>query len=366
MPIIKSIQTGNWSDLGTSDSYKEITISAVTIANAVVTYTIRTESESRPNKDSWTCFLKDTTTIRFERDETGYTDDEYVEWEVTEFESGEISVQSGAQACTADPTDITISAITSGKAVPILFFKTDLLADTQKEFMPEPSFTSTTNLRLDFQATPGTDDYYLTWQVVEFNSADVSIQTGSASWNNNQSPKDVTISSVTINNCWVLGFNATSDVGVSTKFGKNLSRNYLSDSTSLYLENIITSPSIITLYCTWFVVEFLDGTTVQNGTSNITDTNTTLNITLTTIDQSNTSIMNHYRFMNFSSDATAGDSAQESLHTKKLTSTTNMQYERFTGNGDVSVAWFAIEWALEVATIHRRGIMDGVARGVGR
>lgn len=270
MPAIDSVQSGSQTINAAAGTTVNITISSVDTSRAIPMFTFRSADVNyRDARHLFRASLSSSTNLRLIRQEAASATNVEMYWTVVEFDSAwGGSLQTGSVACDADPEDITISAVDLDATFPLLYWSTDDFTMTNV-CQPRPIFTSTTNLSIQFAATPSGNDCIVQYQVVEFDAADADVQSGTASVLNNYN-NDATISSVDTGKTLVL---AWSDA-VAGSPGRNYARTYLASTTSINgdLQNRGTAPDWNN---TWYAVEMLDSSVVEAGTVAIADAGTT-------------------------------------------------------------------------------------------
>jgi hypothetical protein len=270
MPGLDSVQSGSLTITSGSGTTVNVTISSVDTSRAIPMFTFRSADVNyRDARHLFRASLSSSTNLRLIRQEAASATSIELYWTVVEFDSAwGGSIQAGSVACDADPEDITISAVDLDATFPLLYWSTDDFTMTNV-CQPRPIFTSTTNLSIQMQSTPSGNDCIVQYHVVEFDPADVTVQSGTASALNNYN-NDVTISSVDTGKTLVL---AWSDATAGAA-GRNYARTYLASATSIEadLQNRGTAPDWNN---TWYAVEMLDSSVVEHGTVAIADASTT-------------------------------------------------------------------------------------------
>lgn len=160
---------------------------------------------SRDLRHFWGYVLT-STTIAFVRNSASFANGVTIEWEVTPFANA--SVQRGATAVTAAPTDITISAVDLARTLlSVPGATTSLIAQVPHA---GAALTSTTNLRFTPETAPSAGQFTPYWQVTEFADGEIVAQRGAYSRSSGEDTWTVTISSVDTDKAIVhgLGFDA--------------------------------------------------------------------------------------------------------------------------------------------------------------
>ena len=281
MPTVNSIQTGSLTIEAGDGTTVDVTITSVTQANSIVLHSERNnDNSSRLFRHGFQAALTSGTNLRFTRDDASFATDVIIEWSVIEFDAGEFqSIQTGTVNATADPTDTTITAVTVADTVPIVDgVIISANAHTSAKHNAVASITSTTNFRLDFTATPATDDYHATYQILEFNSDDVTIQTGEVALSSSEGSDTATITSVDTAKTMVL--NGGLRGGNFGHISRTFARVKLTDATTVDVARS-TAGSTLAMDVGYAVVEFDDHTEVEGGEATIPDGGSSVNPTFT-------------------------------------------------------------------------------------
>lgn len=338
--ITSQLQTGAFT-ISTDDKVKDVTITAVTLARTMVQYSVKHDNGTRMNKWGFRFELTSTTNLRFTREENAYDGGVTIEWVVTEFASGVATVQTGIVNPSANPTNITISAVTLSRSFPILFASTTLAEGRSILTSCGAALTSTTNLRLQWAtaATPSIDTLKTTWQVVEFASG-VAVQSGAKVYSHADGSATQTITSVTTSKTLILNFSY-GDAG-SNLLSRTSVRSTLTNATTITFSNSETGGTANDLTNNWYAVEFTDGTSVQSGLQTIAATAASANVTISAVVLARSQPWISWSWQNFKTAETTDEG--NALCTFKLTTTTNLNIARTLTATGVDVSWFVVQW----------------------
>ena len=272
MPAVSQVQRGAVAIAAGDGTTIDVTITSVDTSRAIVMFTERNgDIEIRQQRHNFGAYFTSATNLRFLRYEASSARSVDIEWTVVEFDTGALaSLQTGIRASAADPDDISITAVDPAAAFPILSFETDLLTFGNNA-LPRPLIVQTTvpgdTLRLDFNLTPGTNDRTSYWQIVEFDSADASVQSGVIDCSSAYGGT-ATITSVDTAKTLIAGFGYGSSSGQ-----RGHPRIYLSSATQVAADTQAYGTSI-SWDAAWYAIEMLDASVVEAGTATLADTAT--------------------------------------------------------------------------------------------
>lgn len=138
--------------------------------------------------------------------------------------------------------NITVSSIDLSKAV-LLFTWSSY--DTSYDVMVRGTLVDSTTINFDAPKTPSSG-LHICWYLIEF-AAGVTVQRGTAYYNNNELEANITISSVDVSRSFVIVTTRT--------YGENcLMTGTLTSSTNLYLRTLYW---LADTYVSWQVVTFI-------------------------------------------------------------------------------------------------------------
>lgn len=284
MALTTSIQTGSETIAATDGVTIDVTISSVTAANSVVMFNMtggETSAGSRPLRHLFTPELTSATNLRFTRNASSAARTCTIQWYVIEFDSSAYSsIQKGTVTATGDPEDVTVTSLTAADASIIHFLETDLIG-FQPEMSTMAELTSATNLRFDIGASPGTDDCYISWQVIEWDTANIgSVQNGTIALSAAEENDTATITSVDTSKTAIFHQGGVSPV-VTAAIGRARSRVVLTNGTTVTADRNSHGTST-TMDVSYSAVEFTNESVVA-GSSNFTTLETSENPTFTEV-----------------------------------------------------------------------------------
>ena len=273
---VASIQSGAETIASGDGTSHDVTITSVTTANSIVMYSSRCAASGsvRQKRHRFIASLTGSTTLNFSRHESSFASDVIVEWTVVEFDSGVLNnLQTGTVDRTAANDDTTITAVDLAKTFVISHLKTDQ-NDLSAAVTCYAELTSTTNLRLASDSTPGTGDSVIGYQVVEFASdADVTVQGGTILVSSGSESNTDTITSVDTSKTFIIN-SGTSTSQTSSPQARNQARLKLTNSTTVTADRT-TVGSETDMTIGYFAVELEgSGHAVESFDVTITDTNT--------------------------------------------------------------------------------------------
>lgn len=183
--MIATVQRGSKA-LSTTALTDSVTLPvSVDATLTIFTFTMRTANgTNRHKRRAWNAVQTSGTNVNLERLDNGdATVETTIEWEATTFQSGEIaSLQKNATAenPTADPLNVTVTAVTTNLCVMGFNYAT-LQNGPMGGNRPTMYLSTTTNIEFDFNSAPASNDFKAFWWVLQFNSGDVTIQTSTIS-----------------------------------------------------------------------------------------------------------------------------------------------------------------------------------------
>ena len=268
-----------------------------------------------------------------------------------EYKSGEFqSIETGTRDCTADPTNITITAITVADTIPLI---NGMLTSENAHLQAQnatATITSTTNLRLDFGATPSAGQYNVSWQIFEYNSADVAIQSGLIALSNVEGSNTATLSpSVDTDKTFIS--NSGLEPGTSSGVqGRSVARLKLTSSTIVDAARSLAGTTAA-MNVRYDVVEFTSGDNgvVESGVTTISDAATSANPTFTELGADSFPWNGDWRQNRYPS-ADQDLMYDDSFFTQKLAATPDdLTLARVASAEDIEIAWFILDLTAAVA-----------------
>ena len=283
-----------------------------------------------------------------------------VQWYVASFASG-VTVQRGTAAVTGTASNLPVTfdvplptPVDQTKSFPMISCQSNGAAATfsANEFVQAnligPSPSGPTTLQLTYFDNSG-DVVNVNWKVVQYDNS--SVQSGITTIAATDFSLDVPLSAtIDPTKSWLLFTNTTNS---SADLRQGL-LNGLTNMNSLMFSRGRGTNTLLTL--AWYLIQFGDGTTVQNGTQSFQTTTTTLPTLLNPISLTQ-SIAGaggmYYDGGDFLSNTSIYPNPAMDL--LSLTSSTNLQITRAspTGSGGAEasdVAWYVVQFPLATAT----------------
>ena len=329
--VVNSVQSGT-TTIASSSSSRSVTITSVDTSKAFLVFS-STVNDADPQDSQVTGQLTNSTTVTFQRNSNGFSTVD-IDWYVVEFTSG-VSVQRGSATMSSNTVNQSLSSIDTSKSFPIISYLASGTVYGANDFV-RARITSSTNLELSQDATiSGTVE----WQVVEFTGA--SVQSGDVSFGTTQSSRTATISSVDTSASWLI-YNFKSGDGTSSDIGEKLVRGLITNDTTLTFDRSNTGQAID---LSWFLVEFTDGTSVQDGSANMGTGTTQSNVTISSVDTSKTIAAGGTMMRGGRSGYSGDDNPGVGWATYDLTSSTNLQITRATtGSSSADFPYYVVEF----------------------
>lgn len=159
-----------------------------------------------------------------------------------------------------------------------------------------------------------------------------SVQYGTVSLDT--TPKDITISTIDLSKSFAVCTVRTTynDVGSAMDIAARVPVVSFPDSSTLRLAPILYGDNT----ASWFVIEFLEGISVQRGITTIPGGSYTRDVTISDIDLSKSFILYSYS----ANTSTAG----RALVTATFTSSTNIRFQREVQWDTVNIGYFVIQF----------------------
>ena len=353
MSMVVSIQRGSESIAAGDGTTIDITISAVTLANAVVFITLRNaDFEGRLKRHVFQWSLSSTTNLRLVRNESTSARAIVVEWIVIDFEAAEIEeIQTGTIDCDADPEDVTVNAVVIADTIVIASPLTsknnedgDVLATTL--------MSSTTVLRFDFATTPLAGEANYSYQILEFASgAPTVVQVGTIALSTTENSDTATITSTDTSATAVLlqGFNI--DNGSASVY-RNAVRLTLTDATTITAERSGTGTTKA-MNVGYAALEFTGPEVVESGTGTVADTATSNNPTFTEIGADHAHLSTFWRQNAWNSASEPGGKDPEDGYFTFVVSATpdDIVVARTGAEGAFEFAYFIVDFTVAAGTV---------------
>jgi chitodextrinase len=330
---LNSAQSGSVTIPSGSQS-ATVTINPVDITKAFLVFGISL-NDANPSFSQVTGQITNATTLTFRRSSGTSAPAITVKWYVAEFISG-VSVQRGSTAMDATTKNIPLTAIDTTRSFPIITYRVSGSSYTNDDFV-KAKITSSTNLELTINLPTATG--IVEWQVIEF--ADSQVQSGSVSFAATDSIKTVTMNAVDTGKSWLI-YTYKTDPGTTANIGQKLLQGLISNGTTLTFDRANIGQA---MDLTWYLVEFTDGTTVQQGSQSFGTTETQKNVAISVVDPTRSLAAGGYFMRGGRSSYAGNDNPGVGWMTLDLTSSTNLQITRgVTGNSTANIGWFVISF----------------------
>ena len=317
--------------------------SSVVLNQSVLTFSQRnSNSDQRLKRHVFTGVLT-ASTIQFSRNQSSHATSVTIEWEVVEYDSS-VFVQRGTSDLTAATTNISITTVDDTASFAVFSFKTSLDSLLNNVAARSSITSSGANVTFDLDTAPTTGQCEIAWQVVEFAGADANVQMGTIALSSSEGTKTKAITSVTAGDTFLVHGGISSNQSTDPP-ARNKASLELNSATEIEAKrNSIAT--LIAMDVSYYVVEMLDGTTVERGAVTITDTNTTPSTQPSFTAMSNPSLMLGQTAGNlYPSSATPDTNPGHNYATLSVDGTDDgLTIQRNLTNKDLYVPWFAIDW----------------------
>lgn len=348
---LKSVQSGT-TTIPVNSNSQTVTITSVDTTKAFLVFSVTTD-EAKPNISEVRGQITNATTLTFNRSVINNTPVAKIAWYVAEFTSG-VSVQRGSVAMDVTTKNVTITGVTTSRSFPIISYESKSGNYDATVFI-KAKITSSTNLEISNQQADA--NATVEWQVVDFTGA--SVQTGDIAFANGDSSKTATLSpSITTSNSWLI-YTYNSVTGTKDDNSQKFTRGLITNSTTLTFDRANTGQS---MNLTWYLVEFTDGTTVQQGSQNFTSSDTQKNVTITSVSTTKSLAAGGYFMRGGKTPYTATGNPGVVYFTLELTSSTNLQITRaITGSATADIGWYVVTFNSTLSLVKRAFLSDGTA-----
>lgn len=260
-----------------------------------------------------------------------------VNWYVVEFSTGAF-VQRGSNSLLAAESTKTITLSQS--------------VDLSRSFIIAYSRTVNTNSTIDEQRTlryrflttssieiVRNENGIVTdfeWQVIQLDGG--RVQSGISTILNNSSSISSTISSINLNNSFII-FNSAAGSGVGGVETDHYVQGYFNSSTQITFARMGTNDSVDV---SWFAIEMVDGTTSQSGNVTVSSSAASTTTNLNAVDTTKTMIISSYQVETGSGGAATQDSGTFS---SIFNNATTIQFERAGAESNTAlITWFAVQF----------------------
>ncbi|MCB1177531.1 MAG: hypothetical protein KDK36_08140, partial [Leptospiraceae bacterium] len=263
-----------------------------------------------------------------------------VNWYVVEFSQGAL-VERGSTTFTSSGSDLSqtvnlSNTFDTNRTFLIAYSRVNgdnnnQTTDEQRTTMVKLSSTKSLELSRNEGGTATT----IEWQVIQLDGA--RVESGNSTISSGNSATTASLNSA-FNSNSVVFFTSKGGSGVNGVETYYYTRGYYSSTTELTFQRGGSNDSVDV---SWFAVEFVDGTTVQSGYTNIGSSSTTGTANLSSsVDTTKTMILMSY-------DVTGYDTAYQDSGTFSaiFNSSSQIQFERYNSESHLcDINWFTIQF----------------------
>lgn len=333
MATIQSVQSG--SEIISSADGVAITITldtSVVLSQSFLVCTYKAGESSA--REARSIFLEElsSTEITLTRTSSAFASTITVEWYVYEFDSS-VNVQHLKFSPASITESQTISAVNVGSTFVTASFEAS--GNSYNRWTAELS--SSTNV--DFQSVGNLLTTNIAYQVVEFDSADAAVQIKTGSIPPASTDANIPINAVSVANSFIAseyGFSSST----FTPAVRHRDKCSITSSTELTYSRTGAHTASTYSYVV-YLVEMLDGTTVQSGTATIPNGSTLTTETITPL--SNGGMIHGTSDGNQLSTSTAS-LGPENLRASQKVDGSTVTFDRLGDTGDLEIVWFAVDW----------------------
>lgn len=331
---IKSVQTGE-ATLGTTDTEATVTVTSVDTSKSIILVSQRSKADTY---DDYFCAgdFQNAATLKIFRGAANDGKSVTVRWHVVEFKDS-VLVQRGVSTIGRLGNEVTVNLPTSldtNKSMIIVNpTTTEGSISKPKEFFPRAEIVSSSQIKLRREMTPAPNYAVdVSWQVVEFQSTDVSVQKGLLEMAGTDQSKTQSIDTVDMTKSFLaLSFSSPEE----DQIAMGVVRGEVTNATTLtFYRSTVLNPKG-KMYINWYLVTFADRSTIQKGLTVMTNANTA-NETITTVDTTRT-----FPIGSYSSNETS--KLYDVLLTGELSNNTTFKLKRETKDEDGRIAWFVAQ-----------------------
>lgn len=345
MAVVQSIQRGSVTYTSGSGTAPTVSITTVVLAQSVLTFSMRcSDVLGRVKRHLFTGELA-ASLITFTRYESSFAESVTLDWEVIEFDSS-VSVQRGTADLTANSTDISLTTVDDTTSFAIFSQRTIQNARLLDARALASITGSGAYLTFDFWTgfAPTSGECVVAWQVIEFDSSSASVQQVDVSLAAfTEFNKTATISSVDTGKTFIVGSSISPQS--TDPEGRDIALIELQDSTTVKVTRT-SAGTTLELDAHVFVVEMLDGTTVESGVASITSTNTTPTTQPSFTAMSNPSMMFGAPQPNGCPNGSSGANTLNNISASMSVDGTldGITIQRNGNSYDMDYAWYVIDW----------------------
>ena len=316
------------------------TITAVDTTKSFLVFNVR-ENINTPVDGAVTGRLASPTSVVFERNGTAGT--VTIEWSVVSFTSG-VTVQRGTTALGAATTNVPIAAVDLTKSFPTSSMRVSGLEFSHDDLV-RARLTSSTNLELTLETYQGNNNV-VDWQVIQY--GDATVQSGLVSFGSGDLSRSATVSAVDTAQSWLVS-SYSGAYSVLSNIGERLVSSEVTNATTLTFDRSVSGS---TVDLAWYLVEFDDATAVQQGTEPFVLSDTTNDVTITSVDPASSIAVGGHQMTGGRSPYGSDDVPGVAWFTYDLTSSTNLRIQRDSTAATAAAPWTVVSWSADTATVN--------------
>jgi hypothetical protein len=355
MATFKSAQSGTTS-ITAGNTSVTVTISAVTIAKSAIFFSVRSDGTAlKADSTSVRGRITSTTQLTFSRDQS--TGAMTIYWYVPEWTSG-VTVQSGNLTSVGDPTNVTITSVTTTRAFSLNSIQSDNSTHGVNDgSMVRTEITSSTNLAVRHYtgSAPPTQCF---WQVVEWDTATVGKYNTTIALADTAKTQTITSVATALSFLVSADGKCNGDNGAGNVPGSELPRIVLTDATTITYTRYSAATGSDMDWTTYVVSAPTSEIAVQRGAASFATTDTSKTASISAVGTGNSSvIINGLRGCISSTNTGASDNGSCS-YTAAVTSSTQLTFARgVTGTAAATVGWEIFDLTQQLSAT---GIADSI------
>jgi hypothetical protein len=345
---LKGVQFGTVTIAGMATSATVTLPNAIDTTKAFLLFGI-SENTNTPTRGALSGQISSATTLAFARVNGGGVT-LTVKWYVAEFTSG-VNVRRGAADMSAvDTLNVNLGTpVNLASSFPIVSWRAAENTFNDQDFY-RAKLTSTTNLELSAPASFSAATEMVEWQVVEYTGANV--RTGDVSFTNAQLSRTVVLAPAAIpaNSLLLYTYSIVNPSG-DDAIGDRMVRGLITGGGSqLTFDRSTVGAGTTTITLTWYLIEFSDGTTVQQGSEPFAAGVAQRDVAISPVNMGRSVALagGHYA-RGGRTPYTADDVAGMSWFNFDLTTPTNLRMTRGATTAAADVGWFVVSFGLTTA-----------------
>ena len=353
MPLATSVQQANEQILSTDGTTGTITIDAVVVANTVISYSTRNaDSQDRMLRHVFRFVLTNTTTITWTRASSGSAKEVNMEWVAVEYDSGDIDqIEAGTIDCDQTPETVTLgTAVTEARAVCLDFWSTSINfpGETVGRNMIG---NSGADLVFTFAVAPVAGEHFSTYQVVEFATGTVAVQSGFVALSTSEGSDTAALTAVDLGKTG-LYYGGQASSQASSSMQRNHVRSHFASTTTIQATRTLNGTTQA-MDISYYACESLDDDVVESGLITIADTATApTQPTFTALDTATSVPLVSNTYSNVYTDDSTSD-MEDLYYSLNLSATAvGVDVVRTGTDGEVFCSWFVQEFAGSTAAAH--------------